>query len=145
MEKLTKLESCTKSASFGTVVNGRVNRVAVCVWSNNANEFTFVGGGEHYQGNMPVPERFGEDIASFMQAVQKAVDDGKLSVYAYQFSASVISDGTFKAYKNTNHPENQPIETFRRAWGVDNDPNFLGIVKAQVAKSVVKGKLVGVV
>ena len=144
MDKLIKLESCTKSSTFGQTVNGRVNRVAVCVWSKSASEFSLVGGGEHYQGNMPVPDKYGDDINAFAAAVQKAVDDGSFTLYAYDFPVLLISNGTAKAYKNALKPTNAPMETIRRAWDKDNDPLFIEVVRAQVNKSLAGGKLIAV-
>jgi hypothetical protein len=144
MEKLIKLESCTKSLTFGQVVNGRVNRVAVCVWSKSASEFSLVGSGEHYQGNMPVPEKYGDNIEAFAAAVQKAVDDGSFTLYAYDFPVPLISNGAVKAYKNALKPANAPMETIRRAWDKDNDPLFIEVVRAQINKSVASGKLLPV-
>lgn len=144
MEKLIKLESCAKSLTFGQIVNGRVNRVAVCVWSKSASEFSLVGSGEHYQGNMPVPEKYGDNIDAFAAAVQKAVDEGTFTLYAYEFPVPLVSNGTAKAYKNALKPTNAPMETIRRAWDKDNDPLFIEVVRAQVAKSIAAGKLIEV-
>lgn len=142
MDKLIKLESCAKSLTFGQIVNGRINRVAVCVWSKSASEFSLVGSGEHYQGNMPVPDKYGDDINAFAAAVQKAVDNGEFNLFAYDFPVPLISNGTVKAYKNALKPDNAPMETIRRAWDKDNDPLFIEVVKAQVNKSVAAGKLI---
>ena len=145
MDKLIKLEACAKSTSFGQIVNGRVNRVAVCVWSKIASKFRLVGSGEYYQGNMPVPPEYGDDIEAFATDVQKAVDSGEFTLYAYDFPVPLISNGTAKAYKNVLKPNNAPMETIRRACERDNDPLFIEEVRAQVNKSVASGKLQPVV
>lgn len=140
MEKLTKILSCATSAKFGQVVNGRVNRVVAMQWSKSSSEFVFVGDGETYAGNMVMPESY-SDVAVFQAAVQKAVDEGKLNVYAYDFPVAVVSDGTARAYSNPQHPERMPMEVIRRAWPRDNDASLLELVKAQVKKSVIDKKL----
>lgn len=141
MEKLVKLESCTKSQTFGQIVNGQLNRVAVCVWSKTANKFRLVGSGEHYQGNIVVPKEYGDDMDAFAADLQKAVDTGELKLYAYDFPVPMLSNGTAKAYRNLLKPNNAPMETIRRAWDVDNDASFVETVRAQVQKSVVNHKL----
>jgi len=140
MEKLTKIISCAASATFGQTINGRVNRVVSMVWSKSSNEFQFVGDGEVYQGNMIMPENY-SDVATFQAAVQKAVDEGKLSVYAYDFPVSLVSNGDARAYRNPNKPTNAPMETIRRAWPRDNDDSLIELVRSQVAKSVIAHKL----
>lgn len=144
---MKKVVSMRPSANFGVVVNGRVNRVIAVTWSANANSFLFVGQGQEFSGNMVLPDSYtAEQIPAFMAEVQKAVDEGRLKVYGYEFPVSVVSDGAAKSYRNPQHPDRQPMEVIRRAWPTANDDaTLLALVKAQVNKSVAAGKLVPVV
>lgn len=144
MQQLKKVSSCVLSSTFGQTVNGRVNRVAVITWTANSSDFVFVGQDVVFQGNMSIPEKFGNDIAAFASALQKAVDNGEVKVYGYEFPVADVSNGACVAYKNAAHADRTPMEVIRRAWYVDNDPSLLGLVRRQVEKSVKAGKLIPV-
>lgn len=145
MKELKRITSIGLAANFGKEVNGRVSRVISVNWSSEDTDIMFVGDATDYQGNLVLPDKFNENqLDAFKQEVHNAIDAGTLHVYGYEFPVELVSEYKFNALKNPLKPDRAPMQVFRRAWPrPDAEKELLIIIRAQLAKSIAKGSLVG--
>ena len=106
MVKITNLVAVRKSKTFGTDVNGTVNRIVRAVWGNsnpNSDDLVLVGERTNYMGNFFLPEKYpltDAGVEDYAKVLRAKLTDGTLQMEGFTFTIAELTGNTHKAMRN---------------------------------------------
>lgn len=106
MVKITSLVAVRKSKTFGTEVNGSINRIVRAVWGTSdptSDDLVLVGDRTSYMGNFFLPEKYpltDAGIEDYAKVVRSRLADGTLQMEGFTFTIAELTGNAHKAMKN---------------------------------------------
>lgn len=106
MVQITSLVAVRRSKTFGTEVNGSINRIVRAVWGNadpSSDDLVMVGERTNYMGNFFLPEKYpltDDAINTYANVLRAKLKDGTLEMEGFTFTVAELTGNTHKAMKN---------------------------------------------
>jgi hypothetical protein len=108
MVQITSLVAVRKSKTFGTEVNGSINRIVRAVWGTSdptSDDLVLVGERTSYMGNFFLPEKYpltDDGVNSYATVLRAKLADGTLQMEGFTFSISELTGNTHKGMRNVS-------------------------------------------
>jgi hypothetical protein len=106
MVQLNSLAATRASKTFGTTINGEVNRIVRAVWRNmldSEDDLVLVGERTNYMGNFFLPSKYPcneAGINDYANVIRAKLADGTLKMVGYTFTVAALTNNTHKGFKN---------------------------------------------
>ena len=144
MEEIKSLLSVEKTANFGQMSNGMVNRVLKAIWAGKSDGslVQLVSKRTAYGGNLILPEEYGSDeagLTKFKNDVNDALKAGTVKMYGCVVAIHDATDGEHEECVNVTN--GHVMQAIPRAWDCDDEKAVLEAVRRDLRKSVFKGKI----